>query len=340
MSEGFDINNLIGKVKDIAIKIDNKFVKDNKLSGVELSVFLANCRQNGIEVEKETWYTACKNLIDNQLQNLKNYAAKEEVAPMDAIHDYRADIKLVPNMYNNEDSEITLNNTQVSDMIKEEASERGVNLTSEEIEYWAEIVKNVANKYNIPEALLVAIIGQETNGTFEKNINSSNGAGPMQITKISIKDFFPGEKGNWNNVYNMVNQELLNDILYQKDENGNFKKNANGEYILKYKSAAELRDACTKDDELGIKVGLLCFEMKYVKAVAQKKYGRATYANVPKTVIGIKSGDIRLSEQENKSAVEIALKNYNSVFDSYAGTVLDSLSRYGLDFKDLYFIKQ
>lgn len=92
MTDGFDINNLTGKARDIAIKIDNKFVKDNKLSGAELSVFLADCKQNGIEVENEPWYAKCKTMLDKQLQHLKNYVAHQEVAPQDAIHDYRADV--------------------------------------------------------------------------------------------------------------------------------------------------------------------------------------------------------------------------------------------------------
>ena len=92
MTDGFDINNLTGKARDIAIKIDNKFVKDNKLSGAELSVFLADCKQNGIEVENEPWYAKCKTMLDKQLQHLKNYVAHQEVAPQDAIHNYRADV--------------------------------------------------------------------------------------------------------------------------------------------------------------------------------------------------------------------------------------------------------
>ena len=147
------------------------------------------------------------------------------------------------------------------------------------------------------------------------------------------------KENGWYNIYKNMNEELLNDILYKKDKNGNFIKDRKGDYILKYPTAKALRDACAKDDELGIQVGLLCFEMKYVKAVAQKKYGKATYANIPKVIDGIQAGEITLSENENKNAIKTALKNYNSVFQSYAATIVDSLEQHGLEFKDLYFIK-
>ena len=93
MSDGFDISSkLTGAARDIAIRVDNKFVKDDKLSGAELSIFLTECKQSGIEVEKEPWYEKCKNLLDKQLQYIKNITEKQEVAPQDAIQDYRVDI--------------------------------------------------------------------------------------------------------------------------------------------------------------------------------------------------------------------------------------------------------
>ncbi len=269
---------------------------------------------------------------------------EQYTAAQDAIPDTRKDVipmKAIPSKAKTnakEEAETPLQNT--SDMIIKEAETRNVKLSPEDIKYWAEKADMIAKEYNIPVALLISIIGQETNGKFNKNINSINGAGPMQIVEVSVRDFFPGAKGSWHDIYKSMNEELLNDILYEKDKDGNFIKNDNGEYVLKYKSAKELRNACAKDDSLGMKVGLLCFEMKYVKAVAAKKYGRATYGNVPKIIKGIQDSSIILNENENKSAIEIALKNYNSVFKSYAGTVIDSLEMHGVNFQDLYFIKQ
>ena len=275
----------------------------------------------------------------------KNFSifSSQFTAVQDAIPNTRSNI--IPEIPNNakilnKKSDKTEEITKISEMIIQESEKRRVKLKPEDIEYWAKKAAVIAKDYNIPPALLISIIGQETNGKFDKNINSKNGAGPMQITKITVNDFFPGAKGNWHDVYKSMNNKLLNDILYKKDKDGNFIKDSKGNYILKYNSPQELRNACAKDDSLGIQVGLLCFEMKYVKAVAQKKFGRATYANVPKIIKGIKNGTITLNEVQNKSAITLALKNYNSVFKSYAYTVVDSLEMHGVKFNDLYFIKQ
>lgn len=229
--------------------------------------------------------------------------------------------------------------SRVEKMISNEAQKRGVAIENIDIDYWTEKISNISQKYNIPEALLIAIIGQETNGKFTKQSDSNTGAGPMQITGISVKDFFPSKQNGWYDIYKSMNEELLNDILYKRDKNGNFLKDRKGDYILKYPTYKALRNACAQDDELGIKVGLLCFEMKYVKAVAQNEYGKATYANIPDVIDGIKSGEITLSEADNKGAIKTALKNYNSVFTTYATTVVDSLAQHGLDFEGVYFIK-
>ena len=59
MSDGLDINILTGRAKEIAAEVDNKNVKDGKLSEKEISVFLAECEKNGIEASKEPWYSKC-----------------------------------------------------------------------------------------------------------------------------------------------------------------------------------------------------------------------------------------------------------------------------------------
>ena len=301
------------------INKDGKLEKTDKFD--EISIFNQQYSR-AIEVEQE-------------------FAEKLMILKQDAIKSYKPKI-IEPIPVEKPDMESgvkTLVNPEVSEMITNEAKKRGVNPDNVDIEYWSKRVSDAAEKYNIPEALLISIIGQETNGKFTKNINSSTGAGPMQITGITTKDFFPSKGNGWTNIYKSMNEELVNDILYKKDKNGNFIKDRKGDYVLKYPTPKALRDACAKDDELGIKVGLLCFEMNYVKAVAKKKYGKATYANIPKVIKGIKSGEITLNENENKNVIKTALKNYNSVFNSYAATVIDSLVTHGLNFKDLYFIK-
>ncbi len=72
------------------------------------------------------------------------------------------------------------------------------------------------------------------------------------------------------------------DILYEKDANG---KPTNK---LRFSSPKELRDACATDHELGVMVGLLTFEMKYVEAVAGKKFGRSNYKTVPLAIEALK----------------------------------------------------
>ena len=120
MTDGFDINNLTGKARDIAIKIDNKFVKDNKLSGAELSVFLADCKQNGIEVENEPWYAKCGAEIDKQLTKLKGYILprQQEVAARDATR--VADSPEVRLMKQEEAREAKLRKQEDSVLTKEE----------------------------------------------------------------------------------------------------------------------------------------------------------------------------------------------------------------------------
>lgn len=92
MAEDFDIGNITGKAREIAVNVDNKIVKDYKLTGIELSVFLAECKESGIEVEKEPWYVKCKSKIDEQLQSLKSYVSNHQVAQRDAVHNYKADV--------------------------------------------------------------------------------------------------------------------------------------------------------------------------------------------------------------------------------------------------------
>lgn len=83
MTNGFDINLITGKAKDIAHNVDNKNVKDGKLSGKEISVFLAECKQGGIDIEKEPWY---QKFSDFLRQSLSNFKPKEYVAERDATY--------------------------------------------------------------------------------------------------------------------------------------------------------------------------------------------------------------------------------------------------------------
>ena len=119
-----------------------------------------------------------------------------------------------------------------------------------DIAYWTQLIATAAEKYNVEPEILVAIIGREVR--FNENPEQVTGSsgGPMQVTKISIDDFFPGAKGNRTTLYQNIDNKLLQEILY--DENGN----------LKYENSKSLWKACREDHELGIKVGILIFKAK------------------------------------------------------------------------------
>lgn len=309
MSEPIFIKNLKGLERFIAGNCDKD--SNGKLENDEITIF--NSQLQKYSASTSSIFTE-SHVEQNDATRVQKKTILENFNPVKNLN-----LKMFTKTYG------------TKEIIKSEAERRGVSLNDNDITYWAEKINSVAESYDIPKELLVSIIAQETNGKFTKNINANTGAGPMQITKITISDFFPGAKGNWNGIYTKMNSELLEDILYVKGKDG--KKR------LRYSSPDKLREACAKNDELGMKVGLLCFEMKYVKAVAKKLYGKATYANIPKVIDEIKSGKIKLSEYQNKACIKEALKNYNSVFKSYAPAVVDSLTRNGVNFKDLYFIK-
>lgn len=238
----------------------------------------------------------------------------------------------------------------IESLIKKEIAKKGINESSIDISYWAERIARVSSEFDIPKEVMVSIISKETG--FKKNVSNKNGKGAMALTGIAIRSFFPIGRGNWNDIYQQLNNDLLQDILYKKDSSGNMIKDSKGKPILKYKSSQELLMACGKDDELSMKVGSLIFEMKYAEAVATKKYGRATYANIPKVIRQLKNGEITLTESENKTCVGQAVKNYNgcntmirrngkliAIKDDYRRDVMDSLKVQGFNFAEQNIIK-
>lgn len=225
---------------------------------------------------------------------------------------------------------------KISSLIEAEIKKKGGDISEIDVLYWADRINRVSKKYNFPSELLTAIIAKES--TFKKNIDSASGKGPMGVTGIACRAFFPGAKGSWHDIYKQMNEPLLNDILYKKDDNGNFVKDAKGNYVLKYNSAEELRDACAKDDELGMMVGLLSFEMNYVCAVANKYYAGKTWQTAPKAIEALKNDSLDINEIDNRNLIKTALKNYNSVFSSYAPTIIDTLQRHGIKFEELDII--
>ena len=208
--------------------------------------------------------------------------------------------------------------TAIANMIRKAVARHSdVKIKDVDVNYWAERINRVSSRYNIPAALIVGIIEKETNGKFTKNVNSSGGAGPMQMTTITCQDFFPGASGNRYELYKLMDKELVNSIVY-KDAACKTKRAG---------SPSALRNMAAQNDELGIKMGVLAFEMKFVEAVAGLKH-----INVRKAITGLQDGTIKLTEAQSKQCVITALKNYNSVFKTYAPQVADSLQNMGMSF--------
>ena len=235
-------------------------------------------------------------------------------------------------------------------LIKNELAKKGIDESKIDISYWSERIARVSSEFDIPKEVLVSIISKETG--FTKNVSNKYGKGAMALTGIAIRSFFPSGQGSWYDIYKQLDNDLLQDILYKKDEAGNLIMGSNGKPILKYKSSQELLTACGKDDELSMKVGSLIFKMKYAEAVAEKKYGRATYANIPKVIRQLKNGEISLTESDNKICIGHAVRNYNgcdtkirrngkliSVKDDYRREVMDSLKVQGFNFAEQKIIK-
>ena len=224
-------------------------------------------------------------------------------------------------------------------------------------EYWVDKIYNVSKQYKVQPTLIVAIMAQESNGCFTKAVDAAAGHGPMGITTIAVKDFFTEEAG-WYPIYEALDEELLTDILYKKN-NGKIVKGADGKPVLNYPSAKDLRDACAKDEEFGIKVGLLCYEMNYAKEVARKIFNMSSKANpsaqqVSSAINLIKSGTLNLTRTENQRLMANAARNYNGnkntyksgkykgrvVKDVYQEQVLDSLKFNNYRFEQDYIINK
>lgn len=120
-----------------------------------------------------------------------------------------------------------------------------------------------------------------------------------------------------------MHPELVNDIM----------KHSN--------SATVLRSKAGKNDELGIQMGLLTYEMQYCRQVATKLYGKANYNTIPKAISQVKNG-YRLDKKSDEIHIKNIFKNYNGskLKESYSKVTIDSLKRltHG-SFENLIFIK-
>lgn len=215
---------------------------------------------------------------------------------------------------------------KTEDLIRNELNAKKIKLSDEDIKYWTNLVDKIAKKYNSGPELLITIISKECG--FQKHTSNAGGAGPMGITTVSIQDFLPktknGKPNDWAKIYKDMHPELVNDIL-------------------KYSSSASvLRSKAGKNDELGILLGLLTYEMKYCSEVATKLYGKATYTTIPKAIEEIKNG-YRLDKKSDEKYIKNSLKNYNGskTKEEYSRTTLDSLKRLtNNNLKDLVFVRK
>lgn len=213
-------------------------------------------------------------------------------------------------------------------MVVNEAKKWDVQISPQLAEYWATKTAKIAKANKLPASLLISIISQETHGNFQKNINSENGAGPMGITTIAIEAFLPktknGKPNEWAKIYKNMHPELVNDIMKHSH------------------SATVLRSKAGKNDELGIQMGLLAYEMQYCRQVAIKLYGKATYETIPKAIEKIKNG-YRLKEESDEKYLKNAFRDYNASKNKvpYSIATMDSLKRltHG-SFENLIFIEK
>ena len=221
---------------------------------------------------------------------------------------------------------------QTENIITKLVKEKNGTLSKEDTKYWAELINNNSKEAGISPALLAAVIARET--FFEKHRSTPTGAGPMQITTITVRDMFSDTNGGRKKLYDLIDKETMNQILYQTDSEGKPVTDKNGHPVRRFNSAAEVRQASGKNDDLGIKVGIMCLKMKFAESVARSKR-----LPLEKTIRGLKSGEIKLSEKELKLLLITTLKNYNSVFNTYGTAVVDSLqhvSNSSIDSLNLY----
>lgn len=202
--------------------------------------------------------------------------------------------------------------------ITELMREKGGTLSEEDTRYWAELINKNSEEVNISPALIASVIAKETG--FEKNQSSPTGEGPMQVVTITIRDMFSDSNGGRKRLYDLIDKETMNKILYQTNAEGKPLLDKNGNPVRKYNSPSAIRVACGKNDDLGIKVGIMCLKMKFAESIARSKG-----LPLEKTIKGLKSGELKLQQKELEGIIVTTLKNYNSVFQEYAPAVVDSL---------------
>ena len=158
--------------------------------------------------------------------------------------------------------------------------------------YWTELIATASEKYGVAPEAIVSIIGREVRWVENPRLNKQSG-GPMQVTRSTIEDFWPGTWRN-ENYWAKLDSDLLNEILY--DENGK----------MRYNTPKDLWKACIADHEYGIKVGILIYKSKELKALARIK--NCNQRDIISDIESVKSG---MNEKQLNVLQRRTFANYN-----------------------------
>lgn len=177
MSNGFDINLITGKANEIALSVDNKYVKDGRLSLAESSIFLFDCKEKGIEVEKESWY-----------QQFNDFRTKASESPKTEQYVAVPDATYVAPKPNSDEISISLN----PDINLHDITVKRAEICEKMQEKWCKTFKNAPLKedfflklYDLMKTLNVKISEKD----FDKNHYSS----PEEQAMDELIAMFAGE---------------------------------------------------------------------------------------------------------------------------------------------------
>ena len=196
-------------------------------------------------------------------------------------------------------------------------------------QYWADKIDRIASEFDFPREIMIAKVSREV--TFQKNVICKDQRGCMQVRPTAVRAMFPGAAGNWFEKYKELDEKLLNDILYKKDQNGNYLKDSKGNLIPKYSSWQQLHQAC-QNDEISLKVGILYDKMQLAESLTAEKYGtKKVYAHVSETIAKLKE-KTSVSPEENLRYIKKMETRYNGS-PQYGKAITDSIIRMGFNLR-------
>lgn len=300
----FDISKLSGILKAAAKKIDNKFNKNGKIDGLEVSLFKIqayNLKSSG-QLSPQDYNSVFGNQNWREFDIKDQYICKQDntyVAPpakFELLAANAATIKQAANVDMRAD-------------ITREAEFRGTKLTEADIEKWNKVIVTEAKRYNVPPEVLIVVIGKECHYK-DPHLNKppfKNNDGCMQVIPSSVNNI---KRDRWG-IYDNVNSECRNDTIQN------------------------LKTHDLTDRSTGIKAGILIFQTNYAQAVARiKGWKSGKQPDIKKAAEALKDGTVQLSPSEAKEAMRMALRDYNgsSRKESYAADCIKRLDNMGYDY--------